>query len=128
MGVDVEEIRDSIDAPGIARAVFSEPELELLSEASPHEQDRFFYRTWVRKEAVLKACALGLTVEPRDLSVWADAVNAEGTAWDVREVEVGDRYAAAVAAPGKDWSLRCFEYSWMAVTSPQGLSSQEIPG
>lgn len=56
-------------------------------------------RAWVRKEAVLKATGLGLTVDPRRVDVRASL-----TAWPepvrVEDVSVGSELACAVAVAG----------------------------
>lgn len=48
-------------------------------------------RTWVRKEAVLKAAGLGLTVDPREL-----LLTPTGPPW-VFDIETAEPYLAAVA-------------------------------
>ena len=136
VGVDIEEIRDGMDVPALARSVLSEAELQVLRAAPLDEQRSLFFRTWVRKEAVLKACGLGLALEPRQVAVLRDESGSDPCTatvlpainqakWGVRDVEISDRYAAAVAAPGLDWSLRCFEHRWSAITPPSDLQVLE---
>ena len=127
VGVDVEEIRDDIDVPAMERSVFSESELRMLGDEPLERRRRLLLETWVRKEAVLKACGLGLTFEPRKLTVWGDTVGAEGTAWGLREIHIGAGYAAAVAAPGARWSLRRFEHRWTSVISCRGAPGSDKP-
>lgn len=136
VGVDVEEIRNNVDVPALAATVLSDAELRVLHGAPIEAQHSLFFRCWVRKEAVLKACGLGLALEPRQVAVLRDesgsdpctvtvlpAINQAN--WGVRDVEISDRYAAAVAAPGLDWSLRCFEHRWSAITPPSDLQVLE---
>lgn len=136
VGVDIEEIKDDVDVPALALAVLSDSELRILHAAPAGAQRHLFFRFWVRKEAVLKSCGLGLTMEPRLVEIAQNVSVGDGSAvtvltddkptnWGVREVEVGDRYAAAVAAPGKDWLLRCFEHPWSKISRAPAHAGQE---
>jgi len=127
VGVDIEEINGDVDVPALALTVLSDSELRMLRAAPAGAQRALFFRSWVRKEAVLKGCGLGLTMEPQrvetvesvsveDGSAVMVLPDGEPTKWGVREVELGDRYAAAVAAPGRNWLLRCFEHRWPNVS------------
>jgi len=121
VGVDIEEIRDDVDVPALAPSVLSAAELGVLHGAPVGQQRLLFFRSWVRKEAVLKGCGLGLAVNLEQVVVLGREASSDGkftlvqpgasqTEWGVRDVEIDDRYAAAVAAPGRDWTLRSFEY------------------
>jgi len=121
VGVDIEEIRDDVDVPALARSVLSAAELRVLRGAPVERQCSLFFRGWVRKEAVLKGCGLGLTVNLDEVVVLGDDANDDAgltsvkpgagqTEWGVRDVKIDDRHAGAVAAPGRDWALRSFEY------------------
>ena len=136
VGVDLEEIRADVDVPALARSVLSAAELRVLRAAPLDEQRFLFFRTWVRKEAILKGCGLGLAMEPDCVVVLRDETNAdsrvaavelgaERAEWGVREVDIGARYAGAVAAPGRDWSLRCFEHRWSTITRPPDPPGRE---
>jgi 4'-phosphopantetheinyl transferase len=136
VGVDIEEIKNDVDVPALALAVLSESELRMLHDAPTGAQRGLFFGFWVRKEAVLKACGLGLTVEPQRVEIAENVSLGDGSAvavlpdgkptnWAVREVEVGDRYAAAVAAPGKAWLLRCFEHRWSKFSRAPAHPGQE---
>ena len=136
VGVDIEEIKNDVDVPALALAVLSESELRMLHAAPAGAQRGLFFGLWVRKEAVLKACGLGLTVEPRRVEITENVPVGDGSAvtvlpdgnptnWGVREVEVGDRYAAAVAAPGKGWLLRCFQHRWSKFSLAPAHPGQE---
>jgi len=127
VGVDVEEIRDDIDVPAMERSVFSESELRMLGDEPLEKRRRLLFETWVRKEAVLKACGLGLSLEPRKLTIRGDVIGADGTAWGLREIQIGAGYAAAVAAPGAGWSLRRVEHRWTSVISRRGAPGSDKP-
>ncbi len=139
VGVDLEEIRHDVDVPTLARSVLSKAELRVLHAAPPERQRSLFFRSWVRKEAVLKGCGVGLALEPDrvivlqnetrcDTAVVAVKLSAGPEEWGVRDVEIGDRYAGAVAAPGQDWTLRCFEHRWSALTRPAISPGRDRPG
>lgn len=134
VGVDIEELRDDMDVPVLAGSVLSDAEMRVFRDAPAQEQRSLFFRTWVRKEAVLKGCGLGLALEPARVVVLhagtsGDAglvkVEARKAEWGLRDVAVGDRYAGAVAAPGRAWTLRCFEHRWSEVTPFLDAPAQE---
>ena len=139
VGVDLEEIRDDVDVPALASSVLSAAELRVLHAAPLERQRRLFFRSWVRKEAVLKGCGLGLTVEPQrvvalteetkgDSGFVAVKLSSGSAEWGVRDLEIGDRYAGAVAAPGQGWTLRRFEHRWPAITRSPVSPSPGRPG
>lgn len=64
VGVDVETFRPVHDALGLSRHYFSDAESEELELLDPAERDRAFLTCWTRKEAVLKATGLGLSIAP----------------------------------------------------------------
>jgi 4'-phosphopantetheinyl transferase len=129
VGVDIEEIRDDVDVAALARSVLSAAERRLLYAEPAERQRSLFFRSWVRKEAVLKGCGLGFSMEPQRVVVLHDAkegdtgfaavkLGANLAEWGVRDVEVGDRYAGAVAAGGRHWALRRFEHRWPTISRP----------
>jgi len=139
VGVDVEEIRDDVDVPALARSVLSKAEWRVLHAAPLERQRSLFFRCWVRKEAVLKGCGVGLALEPDRVIVLQDdtkhdtgivgvKLSAGSTQWGVRDVDIGDRHAGAVAAPGRDWTLRCFEHRWSALIRPASSPGRDRPG
>ncbi len=60
VGIDVEQIRETRDLLRLA-AMFHPMEYAELQKRPPAELPAAFYRCWVRKEAVLKACGEGLS-------------------------------------------------------------------
>jgi 4'-phosphopantetheinyl transferase len=68
-------------------------------------------RAWVRKEALLKACGLGLAVDPRHLGLdgtalvaWESPLEGPGTVW-LRDVDVSGHIAAVAVLPRADIDL-----------------------
>ena len=84
VGVDVETLRTVHDALGLSRHYFSTAEWRELSKVDPALRDRAFLTCWTRKEAVLKATGLGLSIAPATVETGIDAapvtvLMAEGT-------------------------------------------------
>ncbi|PYO46069.1 MAG: hypothetical protein DMD72_13470 [Gemmatimonadetes bacterium] len=97
VGVDVENERPVRRLLDVAQRFMSEEELRSLAEASPEERNSAFLRSWVVREARLKAEGKG---------VW------DGAGKDPSEIKLTHKlfaprpnYIAAVAAPESDWRL-----------------------
>jgi 4'-phosphopantetheinyl transferase len=76
VGVDVEPLSGRRFSPDLADVVLSEREERAL-EAIPEEfRLAWLVRTWVAKEAVLKALGVGLSVPPQDVDVALHPVDA----------------------------------------------------
>jgi 4'-phosphopantetheinyl transferase len=87
VGVDVERMRTMPDHQAIVERFFPPSEAEAYRAAAAPERD--FFRRWTRIEAVLKARGVGL---------YGAGQEPEGE-WTIQEIEIGDEYEAAVAAP-----------------------------
>jgi len=127
VGVDLEEIRDDVDVRALSRSVLSAAELRALHDAPIERQRLLFFRSWVRKEAVLKGCGVGLAANLEQVVVLGSEASGEEeftlvqtsasqVDWGVRDIQIGDRYAGAVAVPGRGWTLHYFEHRWCGVT------------
>lgn len=79
IGVDIEWVDHGLnDVMGVAQTAFSQAELLELQRIPEHDRIEAFYRGWVRKEAFIKACGMGLSL-PLDvfdvsLKAYADPV------------------------------------------------------
>jgi 4'-phosphopantetheinyl transferase len=68
IGVDV-EVAQNADVALLARTSLSAGELAYLQAQRGARRDDVFYMCWTRKEAVLKACGIGLAVPPASVEV-----------------------------------------------------------
>jgi 4'-phosphopantetheinyl transferase len=68
VGADIEVPRD-VGAGQLALICLTAAEQQYLSTRREDERLGVFYRCWTRKEAVLKACGVGLSSSLRDLEV-----------------------------------------------------------
>lgn len=118
IGIDIEATRREVDVLGVARRVFSPDEIARLTTLAPEERLGAFFRLWTRKEAYIKARGDGFGYPTRSFSVShlpgdQDAMlvdEREAVAhlhWRVTDIVAPDRFRAALAAPGRDWSVLC---------------------
>jgi 4'-phosphopantetheinyl transferase len=114
VGVDVERILPKPDLESVARHFFSPREVDGLEalEAGTRRL-RGFYACWTRKEALLKARGVGLSLPLDAFSVDPDpdleqpgvVFDGNGTGgWRLRNLALGEEYAGAVAAPAAEWA------------------------
>jgi len=119
VGIDIEATMRDVDVDGVARKTFSSDECVRLAALAPAERRAAFFRIWTRKEAYVKARGEGFGYPTRSFSV-SDAHcdpdlliadERDATAhlhWRICALDVPDGLCAAVASPGRDWSvLRC---------------------
>jgi len=110
LGVDVERVRENVDVMHLAKRFFSIEEARALASLPAGERASAFFRTWVRKEALIKGLGLGVPSALPKVSIEVDAVDThrilipleeggdEGTTWTVCDLDVLSLgYAAAVA-------------------------------
>ena len=69
VGVDLEQLEHHDDMQRVAQHFFSEVEARTLGTLSGMDRTHFFFRTWVRKEAYLKASGEGLARDTRRFTV-----------------------------------------------------------
>ena len=60
LGIDIEQLRPLPDWDALAINVFSESELNQLSQAAATSRTEVFFRLWTRREAISKAEGVGL--------------------------------------------------------------------
>jgi 4'-phosphopantetheinyl transferase len=105
VGVDVECVRD-IDVEGMAKMCLSDRERVYLGELAGPDRLEAFFRCWTRKEAVVKACGVGLAARLTGIECYPESggrlevLHASGScpaAWLVDDLPRGPDWAAAVA-------------------------------
>jgi 4'-phosphopantetheinyl transferase len=77
VGIDVQECVAGADLGRRRHRFLSAAEKEVLAGLDDHERRRAFYRTWVRKEAFLKAAGVGLAVAWSAVDTSRDLVRVE---------------------------------------------------
>jgi 4'-phosphopantetheinyl transferase len=131
VGVDVERIRTDLDPDSIAAHFFSANECKILASLAGPVRYNAFFSCWTRKEAYLKARGIGLSLpldqfdvsflpdqEPRLLATRHDP--AEARLWKLQALDVASDYAAALAAPGSTWRLKC--WNWLPLLLLGGVA------
>jgi 4'-phosphopantetheinyl transferase len=92
----------------MSQACLSAAEREYLAGQPTQHRPAVFFRCWTRKEAVLKACGVGLATKLEELDVHpelpgaAEVAHSSGTCpdrWTVQDLPGGPDWAGAVAQP-----------------------------
>jgi 4'-phosphopantetheinyl transferase len=115
IGVDIEFIDDAVASEEVAKRFFSVNEIAALEALPQSLRHVGFFNCWARKEAYIKARGMGLSI-PLDSfdvsSIQGEKATLVGTEkssdvsdWKIESLNLDSRYAAAVAAPGRDWSV-----------------------
>jgi 4'-phosphopantetheinyl transferase len=108
LGVDIEKIRDDVDAAALAERFFSPRERAGLRALPAHLRVPGFYACWTRKEAFLKATGTGLSFPLADFSVTThpdlhphlEDVQGDNEAcqrWFLTDLQAGIPYRATLA-------------------------------
>jgi 4'-phosphopantetheinyl transferase len=116
VGVDIEECAQEAAIEDVAKHAFSRAECHALEALSPAARRDAFFRMWTRKEAYVKALGRGLSWPTRSFSVshlpnnedalLTDDNDADAPRnWRVTDIRAPDGFHAALAAPGREWSL-----------------------
>jgi len=129
IGIDVERIRQVIEAEQIASRFFCPEEAAEVLSLPPGKRERAFFSCWTRKEAYIKATGDGLSVpldefrvallpgEPvRFIHIAHDLEAAK--AWTLHDLQLTSDYAAALAYPDRDRPLSIFP-----IVDPAGILS-----
>lgn len=107
VGVDVEIVRAPVQWADAVRRYLAPGELALIDGLDGLALAKAFYRTWTRKEALLKATGEGLCgLGPElDLSAGSD-FQRMGKSWHVTDLCLMPDYAAALAVEGRADTVR----------------------
>ena len=89
----IERIDPDRDFLELARHGLDRESAGLVRGAPAADRPRAFYRAWVRREAIGKCTGAGLTRAASGEGIW------------VREIDVGEGWAAAIALAGRPAGL-----------------------
>jgi 4'-phosphopantetheinyl transferase len=122
VGVDIEYLRMDFPCQEVAARFFSPLENTALRGVPPEVQHLAFFNCWTRKEAFIKALGEGLShplerfavsLRPGEpAALLQSEVPGEVARWSLRELLPGPSYVAALAAEGRDWRVRCWQWNW----------------
>jgi len=118
VGVDVEEVRTLRDVERLAARHFSRDELTGWQTLGPEERLPGFYRTWTRKEALLKAAGLGLSRPLQRVDTRRGILDA--VSYWVRDLTLSASFRAAIACAGRPDGVQCLR--WENSLAPTGGS------
>jgi len=117
VGVDVERIRENVDAIDLADRFFSPQEFEWLRSRPAPELIPSFFSCWTRKEAYVKASGEGLSIPLAGFRVMSlpgsprlrlEVYNnpEESRRWSMWQLELGPDLRGALAVEGEDCRVR----------------------
>ena len=69
IGIDIEFIDRKIDFLEIGRTVFTENEMLHIQNAQEKERGQLFFNFWTAKEAYLKMLGVGMSLDPKKVSL-----------------------------------------------------------
>ncbi len=117
VGVDLEKIREDVEADTIARQFFTAREAKMVAQAKGEARANLFARLWTCKEAFLKATSSGLGKGMNGFEIhlekeaWlADAAGKKMEGWELREIGPVAGYAAAVVLEGHAFTVRSWRW------------------
>ncbi|HKX12016.1 MAG TPA: 4'-phosphopantetheinyl transferase superfamily protein [bacterium] len=103
LGVDLELLREDLDAVGVAERYFNSEEAASLRAMPASDRQREFFRLWTVKEAYAKALGIGLGV--------LQAKVHEDPRFRVEEIRLGADEFAALAYSGEKADARLFNFA-----------------
>ena len=116
VGLDVEKQRENLAMAALVERYFSARERTRFRELSAPEQTPWFFRCWTRKEALLKACGLGIQLPLDELDVGGDeatpVLTLEGIPWQLLDVTEGHASASLAVPLGKVVEVRRGKVAW----------------
>ena len=121
VGVDIENVRTSLNPLELAIRFFSPVERAALQALSPAKRHDAFFVCWTRKEAYLKALGLGLSLrlDSFDVEVRPEVTMAlmrtahdsnRNSIWAMYKLTVDPGYAASLVVEGGACQLTCLDW------------------
>ena len=115
VGIDVELYAPDRADQAVAANYFSPAEVARLRAVPESLRARAFFNCWTRKEAYIKARGMGLSIplDSFDVSLAPDEpaallrtlASADAKAWQLRHLELGEKYIGALVASGAGWTF-----------------------
>ena len=124
VGIDVEERREIKDLYSISGNYFHELEAKALSKLNQPLLSEAFFSCWTKKEAVIKALGLGLSmplnafeveISPIEGVCLANLPDRFPQAWTLRAFSPLEGYAAAIASPALNLRVRAMDLNYVAL-------------
>jgi 4'-phosphopantetheinyl transferase len=81
VGIDIERVRQAAVTPGVAELTLTARELDAWRKLDESSRVAAFFRTWTRKEAVVKAAGRGLETPLHDVEVSGSGQPPAVTRW-----------------------------------------------
>jgi len=120
VGIDIEYRHRDISVDSFARHILSKNETAALQRLPAERHQQALLTAWTRKEAYVKALGEGLARSLKSFSAGIaddepavrrlEDANGEPHTWTFTPLAVHPDYLACVAAPGSDWTTRCFDW------------------
>jgi 4'-phosphopantetheinyl transferase len=119
VGIDLEQIRNNVEALKLAERFYAPAEYERIRSVRASDHAMQFYRLWVAKEAFLKAQGTGIlsleqceilsepSLSRAGVRLTRDSALQEG--WTIQWLACGKGWQGAVSAYGQDWSVRVLD-------------------
>lgn len=114
IGVDVEQLDRKLDPLPLAQRFFPAVEADYLAQLDPTARQSAFLRSWVMKEALLKATGQGLAGQLTELAFDHGQRRLQGSDradWHCQLLEVGGAIAAVASAEPAVLDLRTSPWS-----------------
>jgi 4'-phosphopantetheinyl transferase len=135
VGIDVERLACHSDMGRVAAHFFSPEEAVAFRRLVGIERAHFFFRTWVRKEAYVKATGGGFALNPARVSVATppasdvrlqdeDGIRRVDDGYSVHDLTDIDDHLAAVAVAGYPGAPTIHYREWGAKALPSGRHSR----
>jgi 4'-phosphopantetheinyl transferase len=120
LGVDIEFIKEDLEAEKIAKRFFSPCEIQALQAVPAELRTHAFFNCWTRKEAYIKARGEGLSMplDEFDVSLSPGEPAAllrnykdtgEVSRWSMQSIAAAEGYVAALVVEGHNWRLKSFD-------------------
>lgn len=125
-GIDAEKLRDRHNPLGVAKRMFSAPELEQLMQREGQAFLEYFYEHWTLREAYVKARGIGISfptreiqfsVEGQEVTVrFDDTIDDNEGDWRFQMIRPGSTHIAALALhdsanAGKHIRIQDFDFN-----------------